>query len=106
MNDATNLNPAPEMLNHCVASVERKVLSSYGWCSHFIGEPVAYAIIKEQRGVNPSSELEQVRRNVRPAAFSQHPPRPSHDRWPWAKTDDTERSPSCQVILSFLVSSP
>ena len=41
-------------------SVERKVLSSYGWCSHFFGEPVAYAIFKERRGVNPLLELKQV----------------------------------------------
>ena len=47
------------MLNRywIVASVKRKVLSSYGWCSHFVGEPVTYAIFKDRRGVNPLSEL-------------------------------------------------
>ena len=49
------------MLNRywIVASVERKVLSSYGWCSHFVGEPVTYAIFKDRRGVNPLSELKR-----------------------------------------------
>jgi hypothetical protein len=49
------------MLNRysIVASVKRKVLSSYGWCSHFVGEPVTYAIFKDRRGVNPSSELKR-----------------------------------------------
>ena len=46
--------------NQDVASVERKVLSSYGWCSHFVGEPVTYAIFKERRGVYPLDEVEQV----------------------------------------------
>jgi hypothetical protein len=47
------------MLNRSwiVASVKRKVLSSYGWCSHFIGEPVTYAIFKDRRGVDPLSGL-------------------------------------------------
>ena len=49
------------MLNRysIVASVKRKVLSSYGWCSHFVGEPVTYAIFKDRRGVNPFSELKR-----------------------------------------------
>ena len=49
------------MLNRywIVASVKRKVLSSYGWCSHFVGEPVTYAIFKDRRGVNPLSELKR-----------------------------------------------
>src|SRR5687767_3268938 len=49
------------MLNRywIAASVERKVLSSYGWCSHFVGEPVTYAIFKDRRGVNPFSELKR-----------------------------------------------
>jgi hypothetical protein len=49
------------MLNRywIVASVKRKVLSSYGWCSHFVGEPVTYAIFKDRRGVNPFCELKR-----------------------------------------------
>ncbi len=49
------------MLNRywIAASVERKVLSSYGWCSHFVGEPVTYAIFKDRRGMNPLSELKR-----------------------------------------------
>ena len=57
--DKLNLVPKAQPCIY-VASVERKVLSSYGWCSHFVGEPVAYAIFKEPWGVDPASELEQV----------------------------------------------
>ena len=53
--EAWSLKPNQE-----VASVERKVLSSYGWCSHFVGEPVTYAIFKERRGKDPIEEVEQV----------------------------------------------
>src|SRR5215470_9414715 len=44
--------------NQVVASVGRKVLSSYGWCSHFVGEPVAYAIFKERRSRSPFWRVE------------------------------------------------
>ena len=55
MSELDKLNLVPKA-QPCIsiASVERKVLSSYGWCSHFVGEPVAYAIFKERRGLRPS----------------------------------------------------
>jgi hypothetical protein len=40
-----------------------------------LGEPVAYAIIKEQAGRGPHSRVETGQLEYfRPAAFSQHPP--------------------------------
>ncbi len=60
MSESTNLKTWSLEAQPSIASVGRKVLSSYGWCSHFVGEPIAYAIVKEQWGVNPSSELEQA----------------------------------------------
>ena len=69
LSEAWSLEAQPD-----AASVERKVLSSYGWCSHFVGEPVTYAIVKEQRGVTPSG-LDQVSwKTSDRLPFSQHPP--------------------------------
>ena len=60
MSESTNLKTWSLEAQPDIALVRRKVLSSYGWCSHFVGEPVTYAIFKERRGNDPIEEVEQV----------------------------------------------
>src|SRR6266540_1363342 len=101
MSESTNLKTWSLEAQPSIASVGRKVLSSYGWCSHFVGEPIAYAIVKEQWGVNPSSELEQVSWK-HPTGCLLSTPALGHrtDRTSWAERNDTGPSTGCQVILS------
>src|SRR5438552_5635988 len=106
MSESTNLKTWSLEAQPDIALVRRKVLSSYGWCSHFVGEPVAYAIVKEQPGRAPLfKELEQVSWN----AYDRLPslntrPRLSFfpSELPWPEKDSTDLRISCQAILRRL----
>jgi hypothetical protein len=104
MSESTNLKTWSLKAQPDVALVGRKVLSSYGWCSHFVGEPVAYAIVKERAGHEPHlQELEQdswsasdrlPSLNTRPRIIFQ-------SKVSWAEKNSTDLQPTCQENLSF-----
>jgi hypothetical protein len=102
MSESTNLTTWSLEAQPDVALVRRKVLSSYGWCSHFVGEPVAYAIVKEQPGRAPLfKELEQVSWNAsdRLPSLNTHPRSSFPSELPWAERNSTGPCILCQVIL-------
>src|SRR5262249_51304591 len=66
-----------------------------------LGEPVAYAIIKELAGRNPNQELKQVSWSPsdRLPSLNTHPRFIFSFRASWAEKDDTYLLLRCQVIL-------
>ena len=66
-----------------------------------LGEPVAYAIIKELAGRNPNQELKQVSWSPsdRLPSLNTHPRFIFSFRASWAEKDDTYLLLRCQAIL-------